>query len=183
MARCCDPPSEGVCGRALARRPRGERLSYPRPAAAGTVAMRRLQECGDPPRGSANGPPDHKESELLMARKNPTDGGRAVALSISSEDRKVPAPRLHHRAGWHSRRAGQLSRRSSRADASASRKDIYEELLAALGGESIDPDHYMRQMLRDLMEMNDRENEYARVVAEHEALLSLRKQLGEGRRQ
>lgn len=40
----------------------------------------------------------------------------------------------------------------------------------------------MRQMLRDLTEMNDRENEYARVVAEHEALLSLRKQLGEGKR-
>lgn len=59
---------------------------------------------------------------------------------------------------------------------------IYKKLLAALDGESIVPDHHLRAVLRDLTEMNDRENEYARVVAEHEALLGLREQLGEGRK-
>jgi len=51
-----------------------------------------------------------------------------------------------------------------------------------LDGEKVVPDHYMRDLLRDLTEMNDRENEYARVVAEHEALLGLRGRLGEKRR-
>jgi len=61
-------------------------------------------------------------------------------------------------------------------------KGIYETLLAGLDGEEVVADHYTRDLLRDLTEMNDRENEYARVVAEHEALLGLRGQLGEGRR-
>jgi hypothetical protein len=57
---------------------------------------------------------------------------------------------------------------------------IYAALLAALDGESIAPDRHLREVLRDLAEMIDRENEYERVVAEHAALLGLHKQICEG---
>ena len=54
---------------------------------------------------------------------------------------------------------------------------IYEALLVALDGKPIVPDHNARQVLRDLMDMNDRENEYARAVVEHEAVHDLLDQL------
>ncbi|HEX7246268.1 MAG TPA: hypothetical protein VF245_11970 [Solirubrobacterales bacterium] len=54
---------------------------------------------------------------------------------------------------------------------------IYGALLAALDGAPITPDRHIRQVLRDLTKMNDRENEYARADAEHEALIGLLGQL------
>lgn len=56
----------------------------------------------------------------------------------------------------------------------------YEKLLAALDSDSIVPDRDVRDVLRDLAEIYDRENEHERVITEHEALHGLLGQMGEG---
>lgn len=43
------------------------------------------------------------------------------------------------------------------------------------------PDHDVRAVLRDLAQVIDADNEYERVIAEHEALHGLLGQLAEGR--
>jgi len=188
MARCCDPPIEEVAfgqhkwGRALERRPRGDRHSSHQAGRSGNGTDVLAPRSSDPPRMHANGPPDHKERDLLMAKENPTDGGRTVALTIPSKDREF-LRRVFTMALDGIRDELDNYPDDLREPTHLHREEgIYERLLSGLAGESIVPDHYMRQMLRDLTEMNDRENEYARVVAEHEALLSLRKRLGEGKR-
>jgi hypothetical protein len=59
---------------------------------------------------------------------------------------------------------------------------VYDALLAALDSGSIVVSGDVRCVLCDLAQMIDRENEYARVVAEHAALLGLRKQVCAGRK-
>jgi hypothetical protein len=44
------------------------------------------RENGDPPRGSASGPPDHKEAVLLMADRNPTDCGEFAPTDYAAEE-------------------------------------------------------------------------------------------------
>jgi hypothetical protein len=113
-----------------------------------------------------------------MARNNPTGGGEAVALTISSDDCEFLC-RVFRMALDGIRDELDDYPDDLREPTRLHREDsIYEALLAGLDGEEVVPDHYMRDLLRDLTEMNDRENEYARAVAEHEALLGLRGQLG-----
>jgi phage terminase Nu1 subunit (DNA packaging protein) len=57
---------------------------------------------------------------------------------------------------------------------------VYDALLAALDSGSLVVTGDLRCVLRDLAETIDRANEYERVVAEHAALLGLRKQICEG---
>jgi hypothetical protein len=57
---------------------------------------------------------------------------------------------------------------------------VYDKLLAALDGGSIVPDRDVRDVLRDLAGIYDRENEYERVITEHEALHGLLGQLSGG---
>jgi hypothetical protein len=57
---------------------------------------------------------------------------------------------------------------------------VYDALLAALDSGSIVVSTDIRWVLCDLAQMIDRENEYTRVVAEHAALLGLRRQVCEG---
>ncbi len=54
---------------------------------------------------------------------------------------------------------------------------VYDELLAALERGSIEPSGDIRGVLDDLAATVDGANEYERVVAEHEALHGLRRQL------
>lgn len=49
----------------------------------------REPKSGDPSRGSASGPPDHKEAVLLMADENPTGSAERVPSIPSGDDRKV----------------------------------------------------------------------------------------------
>lgn len=121
-----------------------------------------------------------------MANENPTGSGDAVSVTIPADDAKF-LRRLFTmalegvRAELDDYPEGQ---RGLREPTRLQREeDIYKALLAALDGEPIFPDHDVRWLLRDLTEMNDRENEYTRALAEHDALLGLRAQLGErGRR-
>lgn len=57
---------------------------------------------------------------------------------------------------------------------------VYDALLAALDGGSLVVTGDLRCVLSDLAATIDRANEYERVVAEHAALLGLRKQVCEG---
>jgi hypothetical protein len=111
---------------------------------------------------------------LLMATKNPTGDGDLVALP---EHRKFLCDLFEiARAGIREELAQypkQLRepRRLHREEA------VYEKLLEALNSGSIGPDRDVRDVLRDLAEIYDRENEYERVIAEHEALHGLLGQL------
>lgn len=108
-----------------------------------------------------------------MANENPTGDGDAIALTIPAKHRKF----LHDlfeiaRAGIREELAQypqQLKepRRLHREEA------VYEKLIAALDSSSIVPDRDVRDVLRDLVEIYDKENEYERVVSEHEALHGL----------
>ena len=151
MARCFDPPIEGVAfnrhkwGRALTRRPRGDRHSSHQAGRSGNGTDVLAPRSGDPPRMHANGPPDHKERDLLMAKENPTDGGRAVALTISSKDREL-LRRVFTMALDGIRDELDNYPDDLREPTHLHREEgIYERLLAGLAGESIVPDHYMRQ--------------------------------------
>lgn len=112
-----------------------------------------------------------------MAKTKTMASGEAVVLAVSPDDREFLC-RLFTMAlgGIHDELdeyPGGL-----RAPVHLLREEgIYERLLAGLDGERLVPDGEMRQLLRELTELNDRENEYARVVAEHAALLGLREQL------
>jgi len=113
-----------------------------------------------------------------MATQNPTGDGDAVALTIPAEHRDF----LHRlfemaRDGIHQEReefpdALREPVRLGREEA------VYDKLLAALDGEQLVIDADVRDVLADLAGMIDRENEYRRVIAEHEALLDLRAQVG-----
>jgi hypothetical protein len=115
-----------------------------------------------------------------MAKRNPMGGGDGVALTIPTEDRKFL------------RRLFEMARDGIRSELAEYPDDlsepthlhreqaVYEALLVALKEGAVVPDHYMREIVRDLVDLNDRENEYARVAAEHAALLGLCEQLGEG---
>lgn len=118
-----------------------------------------------------------------MATENPTGSGDAVALTIPADDRKF-LRRLFEMA-----RDGIRDELADYPDDLSGpthphrEKAIYEALLIALDEGSVVPDLHMRQVVSDLADLNDRENEYARVVAEHAALRSLREQLSRGGRQ
>lgn len=112
-----------------------------------------------------------------MADNHPTGHGSAVSLKITAADAEF-LRRLFTMALEGIRDELDNYPDDLREPDHLHREEgIYEALLAALDGEPVVPDHYIRQVLRDLTEMNDRENEYARAVAEHEALLGLRGQL------
>jgi hypothetical protein len=115
-----------------------------------------------------------------MATDHTTGSGDAVALTISAEDSKFL--RSVFTMALQGIRDELADYPDDLDEPTHLRREegVYEKLLAALDCGRIVPDHYTRQVLGDLAEMNDRENEYARAVAEHDALLGLRDQLGRG---
>jgi hypothetical protein len=117
-----------------------------------------------------------------MANENPTGSGDAVALTIPAGDRKF-LRRLFEMArdGIRDELADYPDDLSEPTNLHRE-KAVCEALLIALDEGSVVPDLHMRQVVSDLADLNDRANEYDRVVAEHGALQSLREQLDEGRR-
>lgn len=57
----------------------------------------------------------------------------------------------------------------------------YGRLIAGVDAGRIVPDAEVRRLVAELAEANDREEEYERVVIEHDALAALREQIGAGR--
>jgi hypothetical protein len=115
-----------------------------------------------------------------MADQNPTGPGDAVVLTIPVKHRKF-LRRVFGMArdGIRQEREEfpEALRKPTRLDREES---VYDKLLAALDGEQLVIDADVRDVLADLAGMIDRENEYRRVIAEHEALLGLREQVRKG---
>jgi hypothetical protein len=115
-----------------------------------------------------------------MATQNPTGDGDAVALTIPTEHRKFL------RSVFEMARDGIRQERDEfpatlREPARLKREEaVYDKLLAALDGEQLVIGADVGDVLADLAGMIDRENEYRRVIAEHEALLGLREQIKPG---
>jgi hypothetical protein len=113
-----------------------------------------------------------------MADQNPTGDGDAVALTIPAKHRKFL------RRVFEMARDGIYQERDEfpdtlREPVRLDREEaVYDKLLAALDGEQLVIDADVRDVLADLALMIDRENEYRRVITEHEALLGLREQVG-----
>ena len=113
-----------------------------------------------------------------MAKQNPRGSSVRVALAIPSRHRK-----FLHRV-FAAARAGvrdELDRFPDRVrslDGLRREEAAYEALLAALDSGAIVASGDVRCVLCDLAVTIDRENEYERVVAEHAALLDVRRQIG-----
>lgn len=112
-----------------------------------------------------------------MANENPTGDGEPVALTIPPADRKFlrrvfemardgVRDELAHYPD-QLREPGRLCREEA----------VYGRLLTALDDRAIFPDRDMRTVLRDLTKIIDADNEYGRIVAEHDALHGLLRQI------
>ena len=115
-----------------------------------------------------------------MARTDPTGGGPAVALSIPPDDATFLRSIFQMAQGGI---RGELAEypESLREPTRLHREDaVYDALLAALDSGSLRVTGDLRCVLCDLAQLIDRTNEYTRVVAEHAALLGLRKQVCTG---
>jgi hypothetical protein len=183
---CCGPRShvtftQHKWGRALERRPRGDGSSRTRPAAAGTVAGYRPQEAAP---GGASTPTEGlttRSGHLLMAKENPTGRGAVVAL-------EMPADQVRFlRSVFAMARDGIRDELTDHVDQLREpthlrrEEGAYGRLLTALDELVIVPDDDIRVVAGDLAQTIDQSNEYERVVAEHEALMSLIGQLGDVR--
>jgi hypothetical protein len=109
-----------------------------------------------------------------MTDSNPTGGGDAVVLTISSKDLRflrfifeVAQGGIREELAEHPHQPKDASRLDRELAA-------YAKLLEALErNRSLVPDRDVIDVLRDLAEANDRENEYASAVEQHEALYGL----------
>lgn len=165
----------------LTHRPRGYRLSVEPGRQHGTGYRRPDPKKAAP--GGASTPTEGlttRSDYLLMANENPTDGHPAATLTIPAGNVSFLRPVIAAaRDGLQEdldRFAGQL-----REPASQLRAEIaaYGQLLHALDGGPITLNKKLRDTLARFAETIDDENEYARVVAEHEAIHGLLAQLRE----
>jgi hypothetical protein len=116
-----------------------------------------------------------------MATQKPTGDGDPVVLTIPAKHRKF-LRRVFEMARDGIRQERDEFPGTLREPTCLRREEaVYNRLLAALDGEQFFVDADVRDVLTDLALMIDRENEYRRVIAEHEALLDLREQLAGGR--
>lgn len=110
-----------------------------------------------------------------MATQNPTGDGEAVALSISTDQARILRSKLE--MAWDGVREDLDSGQSLPRPAIAREdEDAYRRLLAALDSGSIVPMPHVCRALGELADATDEANEYERVVAEHDALETLRQQ-------
>lgn len=111
-----------------------------------------------------------------MASQNPTGDGAALALEISPRKVAILRPILEMvRDGAQD----DFSTAPVAARAKAARADehAYRVLLEALDHGTILPAPHICRALGELAESIDEANEYERVVAEHDALADLRRQV------
>jgi len=116
-----------------------------------------------------------------MADENPTGRGTAVALSFTAD--QVRFLRGIFKAARSGVREELATYPEQLRDPSRLHREeaVYGRLLTALDELVIVPDRDVRDLLRHLAEVIDQDNEYERVVSEHEALHGLLGQLTEGR--
>jgi hypothetical protein len=118
-----------------------------------------------------------------MADQNPTGDGNAVALTISTEHRKFLLRLFETARDGIQEDLAEYPQQLREPTRLRREEAVYEKLLAALDSGSIVPDRDVRDVLGDLAQIYDRENEYERVISEHEALHGFLEQLaGDGGR-
>jgi hypothetical protein len=115
-----------------------------------------------------------------MANENPTGDGDAVALTIPAEHRKFLGDLFEIARSGIREELAQYPKQLKEPRRLHREEAVYEKLLKALDSGFIVADRDVRDVLRDLAAIYDRENEYERVIAEHEALHGLLGQLTEG---
>lgn len=115
-----------------------------------------------------------------MATDNPTGGDATVALDLTKEQRRFLRGAL---ADCKAGREDDLRTRPEHPNAGRWRADAdaYGRLIAGLDAGEVVPDDRVRRLVRELAAASDREEEYGRVVFEHDALVALREQIGAGR--
>lgn len=107
-------------------------------------------------------------------------GGENVALSLTDRQRRYLRRALRDcKAG----REDDLRThpRHRNADRWRTNAAAYGRLIAGLDAGEIVPDDEVRRLLDELAEAVDHEEEYERIVFEHDALAALREQIGAAR--
>jgi hypothetical protein len=112
-----------------------------------------------------------------MADQNPTGAGDAIALQVPAENRKLLRDLFEIARNSIREKLAQYPEQVKEPRRLHREEVVYDKLLASLDTGSIVPDRDVRDVLRDLAQIYDRENEYKRVVSEHEALHGLLDQL------
>ncbi len=112
-----------------------------------------------------------------MSCAKPTEDGDAVALAIPAAHRKFLRDLFEIARNGIREELTQYPTQLKEPRRLHREEAVYDKLLAALDNESIVADRDVRDVVRDLAEIYDRENEYERVVSEHEALHGLLDQL------
>jgi hypothetical protein len=97
------------------------------------------------------------------AEKNPTWDGDAVALTIPAKHRKFLRDLFEIARSGIREELAQYPKQLKEPRRLHREEAVYEKLLAALDTGSIVPNCDVRDVLRDLAEIYDRENEYDRV--------------------
>lgn len=135
---------------------------------------------GDPPCVNTSGPPDHKETWLLMADSDPMGGAPAVPLSIPSEQAEFLRREL---TGFKDSLEDDAETHPKRPDTRGwlANAEAYGRLIAGIDAGEIVPDDRVRRLVREWAEAHDRAEHYERVVFEHDAIATLREQIGAGR--
>ena len=111
-----------------------------------------------------------------MANQNPTGDGAAVALEISPRKVAILRPILEMvRDGAHDDFSAAPV--AARPEVARADEHAYRVLLAALEHGAIVPIPHICRALGELAESIDEANEYERVLAEHDALTDLRRQV------
>lgn len=111
-----------------------------------------------------------------MANQNPTGDGSAVALEISPRNVAILRPILEMvRDG--ARDDFSTAPLAARPEVARADEHAYRVLRAALDRGTIVPAPHICRALGELAESIDEANEYERVVAEHDALVDLRRQV------
>jgi hypothetical protein len=117
-----------------------------------------------------------------MANENPTGSGPAVALTVPPDDAAFLRSIFGIIQGGIRDELAEYPDQLREPTRLHREEAVYDALIDALDSGSIVVSGDIRCVLCDLAKMIDAENEYARVVAEHAALLGLRKQLCSGAR-
>lgn len=111
-----------------------------------------------------------------MASENPKGDGETVALQISPRNIQILRPILEMvREG--ARDDFSTSPVAGRPEIARADEHAYRVLLAALDQGTVVPAPHICRALGELAESVDEANEYERVVAEHDALVDLRRQV------
>jgi hypothetical protein len=108
-----------------------------------------------------------------MSCAKPTEDGNAVALAILAKHRKFLRDLFEIARNGIREELAQYPQQLREPSRLHREEAVYDKLLAALDNGSIVADRDVRDVVRDLAEIYDRENEYQRVMTEHEALHGL----------